>query len=604
MTLPAASRPEGPGEGPRGAGPRRSGSRWLGDLVALLLVLPLAATVLAPGYFGGHDDLQPARLFQHHVMVLDGHFPVRWYPDVAGGYGSPEPQFYGPFFFLLAESFLLAGLSLPGSLKAAIVVVLCLTAVATYRLVRAFFGEAGGLVAAAALTYAPYHLLDLFVRATFAELTVFLFLPLMLLALHRLALGATACRVAAAAASVGGLLLSHTVSIMLGPIAVGGWLLLLAWRERFRRDFLVPAAVATALGFALASFFIAPLLADRSAIDIEFYASGYYSYRDHFVAPRQLLYSPWGFGVSVPGDEDGMSFRLGTLQILGCLLAGLIARRIRGAEPGAGTLALFAAALAAVGIFMSMSISSPIWSAFPPFRFLGLPLRLLLGPAFGMSILCGAALGTLLRRARFRTLATAALCASFAVFSIPMIGFQDRAPLREFRYRTDAVGRPLEGSARPGRDRLVFTREFVREQFLYWSDRMPKGWWPYPAEEDLARPRAEVARGQADIRMIEERPSRYRMEVRASRPSLLRLNVYRFPGWEIRLDGRPVEWGPLPGRRPVLSVEVPEGVHEVEASIRRTPSRWFGDTTSLAAVLLVGVLSAGCMRRRRHGGTG
>jgi hypothetical protein len=564
------------------------------------LVLPLAATVLAPGYFGGHDDLQPARLFEQHVMVLDGHFPVRWYPDVAGGYGSPEPQFYGPFFFLLAESFLLAGLSLPGSIKAAIVVVLCLTAAATYRLVRAFFGEAGGLVAAAAVTYAPYHLLDLYVRATFAELTVLLFLPLMLLTLHRLTLGATPCRVAASAASVGGLLVSHTVSVMLGPIAVGSWLLLLSWRERFRRDFLVPAAVATALGFGLASFFIAPLVADRDAIDIEFYASGYYSYRDHFVSPFQLLYSPWGFGVSVPGDEDGMSFRLGTLQILGCLLAGLIWRRIRGAAPGAGMLALFAAALAAAGIFMSMSVSSPVWSAFPPFRFLGLPLRLLLGPAFGLSILCGAGVGALLRRGRFSALGTAAVCASFVVCSIPMIGFQDRAPLRDFRYRTDAGGRPLEGSARPGSDRLVFTREFVREQFLYWSDRMPKGWWPYPPVEDLERPRAEIARGQADIRMMEERPSRYLMEVRASRPSLLRLNVYRFPGWEFRLDGRRVEWGPLPGRRSVLTVEVPEGAHEVEASIRRTPSRWFGDLTSLAAVMLVVGLSAGCLRRRRR----
>ena len=138
------------------------------------------------------------------------------------------------------------------------------------------------------------------------------------------------------------------------------------------------------------------------------------------------------------------------------------------------------------------------------------------------SKLCGAAAGTLLSHRRRERLGTAAVCCSFLLFSLPMIGFQDRAPLRDFRYRTDADGRPLEGSARPGTDRLVFTREFVREQFLYWSDRMPKGWWPYPPVKDLERPRAEIVRGSARIEMKEEGPARYLMTVSAERPSLLR----------------------------------------------------------------------------------
>jgi hypothetical protein len=366
-------------------------------------------------------------------------------------------------------------------------------------------------------------------------------------------------------------MISHTAAVMLGPILVGGYLIFLIWREKFRRGFLLPAAAATALGFGLAAFFLAPFLADRGAIDMTFYTEGYYNYRDHFIAPKQLLHSPWGYGTSVPGADDGMSFRLGLLQIAGALAA-----------------AIFAAGFTLVALFMCLEISAPVWAAVPPLRFLGLPLRLLLGPALGMAILCGAAAGSSELFRRFPWAGAGLACAVFVLSSIPMIGFQDRAPLRDFRYRLNPDGTPAQGGAQPGTDRLVFTREFVRDQFLFWSDRMPKGWWPYPTVGDLERPRAEIARGRAVIEMLEEGPATYRMLVRAETPSLLRLNVYKFPGWRMRLNGRVVEWGPQPGRRPVQTVEIPAGVHELQAAIERTPSRWFGDLASLASLILVG----------------
>ena len=39
-------------------------------------------------------------------------------------------------------------------------------------------------------------------------------------------------------------------------------------------------------------------------------------YANHFVYLHQLFYSPWGYGLSVPGPNDGMSFALGWSHLL------------------------------------------------------------------------------------------------------------------------------------------------------------------------------------------------------------------------------------------------------------------------------------------------
>ena len=48
-----------------------------------------------------------------------------------------------------------------------------------------------------------------------------------------------------------------------------------------------------------------------------------YSYRLHFVYPGQFLLPGWGYGYSMPGPNDGMSFQLGVpIFLLAVLGAG------------------------------------------------------------------------------------------------------------------------------------------------------------------------------------------------------------------------------------------------------------------------------------------
>lgn len=585
-----------------------------GDLAALLVALPLVIPFLRPGWFFGHDNMHLIRLFEQDVMIRAGQFPVRWYPDVAGGYGSSHPQYYAPIFYLAAQAFALAGVPIAAALKATVALVVLGTSVAMYRLARRSFGDGPGIVAAAAYSYAPYHMLDLYVRTAFSELTVFLFLPLTLLAFNEVAKRPTSRTIAAAAAALGGLCLAHTITVMLIPPLLGAYLGIL-WVRGVDRKALASIGAAAGVGAMLAAFFLLPLVLEKDAVVTEIYAAGYFDYHQHFVAARQLITSPWGFGLSRPGTDDGISFRLGLLQILGCGIVAISWKRIMGAPRETRDLTLYAAGVAAAGIFMALDISSAIWSIVPPLRYVQFPWRFLLLPAFGMSILCGAAAWSLSPAAiggrekatpvsRRGWSLTAALVAAavFAVAGAGMFGFKKRIPIERIGYGGDHTDMRERDPGEAERSPTVFTRDFIRRQTLHWFDHLPPGGYPYPPQDDLERPRMEIASGRAAITRLEEGPARFRCHVNASEPSILRLNVYRFPGWVWRVDGAAAEAAVLPGRRPVMAVKLPAGEHDVEALFVRTPSRWAGDLISLAALAGVVALSVAGIRSRPTSG--
>jgi len=565
--------------------------------LALLIAVPLVAVVLYPGWFVGHDDLHPIRRFEQDVMIRAGQFPVRWYPDVSGGMGSPHPEFYAPLFYLAAQVFLFAGLTLTGALKAALVLVLLGTSLAMFLLAREFLGTGPGLVAAAAVSYAPYHLIDLFVRTAFSELLLFLFLPLSLLAFWRLRASNGPTSIVLAGLSFGGLLLSHTVSLLIAPPILAAFVAFIALRCSSRAVFLRRAAAASLLAVALAAFFLVPLVVEKGAVRTESYAQGYLDYHRHFVAPGQLVWSRWGFGLSEPGENDRMSFRLGLLPWLGAVVAVFRWRALAEWSRAAGTAAALAGALSITGIAMALSISAPIWKWIPVLRFVQFPWRFLALPTLGMAFLCAAAVASFsergapagappIGRRSWRGWIAPAACLFLAAAAIPIMGFEQRLPLQKIRYRKVtllAPGGPDPSRAAPGYPH--FTRNFVRDQLLYWGDHLPLGAPDRPAVETLTRPLAEMAHGDGTIEVVQADPDLYRLHVHAKWNSLIRLNVYGFPGWVWRLDGSPAPRGePVPDL-PVLTLQVPEGDHVAEAAYVRTPARWAGDLMSLAGII-------------------
>ena len=82
---------------------------------------------------------------------------------------------------------------------------------------------------------------------------------------------------------------------------------------------------------------------------------------------------------------------------------------------------------------------------------------------------------------------------------------------------------------------------------------------------------------------------------------VVRINAYRFPGWQLQLNGEAVEEAAVEDPLARLHVEVPPGSHRVSARFENTPIRSFGEWLSATALVAAGLWAWRARRRTRPG---
>ncbi len=405
--------------------------------LVILLSLFAIAPLLHPLYmWGAHDGRHSIYfLVEFDRSIQDGILWPRWAPDFAYGYGYPIFNIYAPLVYFLGEAFHLAGLDFVTSVKIVFALGFVLSGLAMFWFARDTLGSRGALVAAVVYMYVPYRLVDVYVRGALSESWSFVFIPLVLGAFRRL-LSAAELRIASgsgpgsprivpwailAAFSFAGLILTHTLALMMVPVIAGYvlWHLLRIARvvpalnqpvpppsavNRARaftgwtianiiavikgsRELISPAGwclFAGVAALALSAVFWLPLVVEYSSVRVDQWTTADYDYRDHFVYLHQLVSPFWGYGISKPGPDDGMPFQLGVAPLaLG--LMGLVASRRRGVTAERSFFAL----LAAGAIFMMLAASVPIWQVSGIASLLQFPWRLLMMTTLALAFLAG-----------------------------------------------------------------------------------------------------------------------------------------------------------------------------------------------------------------------
>ncbi|RLT38468.1 MAG: hypothetical protein DWI57_11970 [Chloroflexi bacterium] len=374
----------------------RDGFLWLTLALTIFAVAPFAK----PGYFWGANDAR------HHVYFLfefdrlwqDGVWWPRWSPDFAFGYGYPFFNIYGPLSHFLAE-FLhyFAKFDFVQSVEIVFSLSIVASAGAMYGYVRGLAGRSAGLLAAVVYTYAPYHLMVLYVRANLAESMAFVWLPLCLWSFRACVRRPSLWAIIGAALAYAGLILtSNLVWVLFTPALMLYILVLLLWPEtgdwglgigRLVRRALAPLVGAVA-GLGLSGIFWLPMLLERQYVRVDQWFDGRYNFRDDFLYFFQFFSPHWDFGVSLPGPNDTLSFQIGPVLLLFALLGGLAAWRRYSLRPEVAVFAITGLGAAALG----WSLLAPLWdwplvggilqSAQFPWRWL--PLTVL-----GLSVLAG-----------------------------------------------------------------------------------------------------------------------------------------------------------------------------------------------------------------------
>ena len=538
----------------------------------LLLALPVCIPLLSSHLLDGHDAfVYFPRLVEFHQSIANGILLPRWAPDLSSGNGQPF-FFSPPLVYYIGEFFHLLGFSFVTSMNLMCVVIVLISAVAMFLLGRLYFGTRGGWLAAAALLYAPYFAVNLFVRSDMAEFAAFPFCALALYGFGAYAKQGRRRALLLGAAAYAGVLLAHNGwALIFAPLLLA-FLIFTSWRAGWRS--LLPQAAGFMLGLGLAAASLVPGFLERSDVQMDRLLQGYLRYSNHFVYLQQLVHSRWGYGLSVAGPNDQMSFSLGWSLLLLAVAAWLLAAR-RSDPEDRRTMKFFTAACA-VFCFLTLQDADWIWDRLPLLPYLQFPWRLL-GPAAICMALLLAPLGRLLDEwPRWRNWAFAA---AMALVIVPNLSHLAPKQLRDV---DPAFWTPRAIAARGVE---VTTAGEYKPR---WVHLVP----PY-------RPvTAMVVNGEAELRPTRRTPISWSAQVTAKQASSVQLAISWFPGWQVRIDGAPAEAQPAEPTGQIR-FDVPAGDHRVEAVWARTPAMWLGDGISLASLVLL--IAAWGWRKRAAG---
>lgn len=547
----------------------------------LLLAFSLfaLAPLTAPGYFiYAHDARHSVYFLQMFDQTMrDGAWFPRWAADMVFGYGYPLWLILAPLPFFVGEAFHLVGFDFVSSVKIVDGLAVIFSGLSMYLFASRVLNKNAALVASVAYVYIPYHLVDLYVRASQAELVSFVFPPLVFWAFHRLAETKQARYAPIAAVAYAGLLLAHiTMAVIFTPI-IGLYILFLLFQiSNFKFQitpqvlhFALYSFLAIVLALGIAAIFLLPVIFEKPYLTDDPLIGGFFSYQKHFLNYSQLFSPFWGYGYAGENGADQFSLQLGLIPVLLAFIAIYAMRSTQGAVRA--HIALFAIITLAI-IFATLPLSTTLWARFATvIAFVQFPWRLLIITSFSLAFLTGAAMHTFSDSSRdllsTLTLALLFVTASYS-YTEPqhtdaVFNYQTQMEF-EYKYGELLGDTVWMKGERPKTSPLV--EQYVRGQ---------------PLQKAIALD------GDALVDTIRHGGQSDDIRVDATAPTRVLVYTRYFPGWTATLDGAPVAIEPSGDQGLIATREpVPAGSHRLRLRFEDTPVRQISAVISAISLLI------------------
>lgn len=568
---------------------------WRDPYLLLALALGLAAalpTLVGPGIVatraGGDSPFLVQRVQQLSTVLRAGHFPARWMPDAAHGLGYPFFHFYAALPYYLAALLDMAGAGVLWGIKLTQGLGFLVAALATYGLARAMGASSpGALLAAASYTFAPFHLVNVYVRGdSLSEFWAMALFPCILWALVRLTQRPTPGRVAALAASYGLLAMCHNISALLFSPLVGVWLLGAALERRRAGGgrLLLAGGGALALGLLISAWFWAPALRDQPLVQLQDQTTGYFHYAGHFRADDLVQWRAI-HDYAITGERDPFSAGLSQVAVAAAGLVALAAASVR--RRRIGLPATMVVLTVGVYTWLITPSSAWVWDSLPLLPFVQFPWRLLSVQALGLALLAS----SLPRALPGRSAPLAALILSAALAVAGLGGLRvDRLPLSAADV---AVERLMLYESYSGNLGTTVRHEYLPAGMVprpYTSARQARseGAWPLVLSGALR-----------SAGLVERGPTHQTWDLDLEAPSLLAFHLTAFPGWRAAVDGVPQPVEALPGLG-LVGLRLEAGPQRVHLSFGATRAqRVVEGASAVGGLVLLGLALYPCRTSRR-----
>ena len=543
--------------------------------LALALALPAIVPLLYRPTRGYDTPLHILRFALLDQAVAAGQALPRWSPDLMAGYGYPLFNFYAPAVYYLGLLFRRLGADWTVVFQAAAALLLGAAAMGAWRFCRDLVDQEGepaspgrrvaALLGAVLYVYAPYLLINVYVRGAIAEVAAQALLPWALWLLRRVGRRPDPLPYAfAATLALAAIVFSHTISLLLIPPFVAALVIAQLHAGRWRW-----AGAIGLFTLALTAVFWLPLVVERGAVGTTAYLAALPSGVETFLNPGNWVWA----GVPFPYERitAGLSFGLSPLHlVLGGLSIAVLWKRLDRERIVFGLTAIVVAVL-------QLDVTRPLWSIGGLIDVVQAPSRLQT-----LLYLSVAALTALAVANRPRTLQRWPLGVVLIVTSI-VVGapWATHAPLW------------LESTQGGGAAQIAHAEAIGPFPGLsIYPEFLPR-WVDYPAA--LVNP-APIASSQATVQLTAIGPGEYSMSVDSASDWTMRTADFFFPGWSAWIDGAPVDVEPSTPLG-LVTIDVPAGAHDLRvAYVGSDVQHLAAWLSALTGAILTGVL---VWRRRR-----
>jgi hypothetical protein len=568
------------------------GSSWL--ISALLLTF---ARLTHPA-FGIQADLP---LHYHFLRsfarsLAEGDLLPRWAGLLEGGRGDALFTFYPPLTYLIGALLVRGlGIGILTSLQFIMLLTLILAQIGAYLLAREFFGRWQSLMVSLAYVLLPAYPMIALHRAFMANGLAFSLVPLVILGTHRLLTGSGGRRgLIVFALSFSAIILTHTITTLLC-----GMMIAIMVSSYFRRSDrsqtgwrgLGRLAGAGMLVFALTAFFLWPQQVERDWVQLGLEIVRH-DYRDYF-----LFITPQGNNSyrRTWADINYVSSLITVTQTLTAALLGIVCSRLlrsKSASWERQALVKFCLGLTALGLFLSLSLSDPVWRYLPGLKFVQFPWRLQPLVALACGLLAAAAFDqwkTLNRHLRALSAALLTwLIIANGLFTILLLPVKDRnlsraqvLKLLDSPGSAVAAGEAAEEAPKPGAPLPApgapLLAEDVIASLTESANQIP--YRPRGSESTIYPPSPTpgslsfiAGRGRIISQSLTIDHREFQLE--NEEPGRARIETYYYPHWVARLDGEEVRIGVEQDGRPnagpnaglhtgLMTIDLPAGSHRL-----------------------------------------
>lgn len=557
-------------------------------------------------YFSMHDDQHIVRLFLLGEGIKQGSIYPRWVDGLGFGFGYPLFNFYPPLIYYVATFFHTMGFSLILSIKLTFVTGFYVGALGVYFFTKKLIGTLAGFLSATLYTYFFYHAVVIYVRGALAEFFSMAILPFVFLALLHLRQKINLKNSVLLGLAFALLILTHPLIAFPSLFYIGFFFLFFVFLHKDKIRFTIYTVFGLGAGLLLSAFFWLPSLVERKYTLIDdILTKELANYKIHYIYFQQFIYSLWGYGGSIEGPYDGMTFQLGKISI-GLIIVSIVLfiiiwakktfLRLSSAHIKEMKYFLFLLFLLFFSLFMTTSYSGIIWDNIHYLWYLQFPWRFLTFVGFFIAVVSGYALYFF--KILWNSTHTRGV-KRFVPFFITVFLIITTIIIYQ-RYFTPQKLLWTDDLRLTTQDEIMW--RVSRSSFEF----VPKGIVTTQSDigptivdihkNQLPQKPYEIISGNAQITVLKNNFSKKMFSVNALSPAILKLNTFYFSGWHAYIDNQEVIIHDI-NEYKLMTIAVPRGIHEIQFIFRDTLIRKIANATSVFAFLILIMYTSYLMKK-------